>query len=52
VLKGAKPGDLPVVKMADLKDSLALSINTSVAAAQGVTIPDSMSNRPGVIKVA
>ena len=49
VLKGGKPADIPVVKMADLKDSLALTINPSVAAAQGVTIPDSMSKKPGVV---
>jgi len=51
ILKGGNPADIPVVKMADLKDSLALTINPSVAAAQGVTIPASMSGKPGVITV-
>ncbi len=51
ILKGAQPADIPVVKMADLKDALTLTINPSVAAAQGVTIPDSLSNKPGVEKV-
>jgi len=47
VLKGAKPGDLPVVKMADLQDSLVLTINPTAAERQGVTIPSSVSSRPG-----
>jgi len=51
VLKGASPATLPVVKMADLTDSLVLTINPSAAALQGVTIPDSVSSRPGTVVV-
>ena len=51
VLKGANPGDLPVVRMADLKDSLVLTLNPTAAARQGVTIPDSVTSRPGAVIV-
>ena len=51
VLKGAKPADLPVVRMADLKDSLILTLNPTAAVRQGVTIPDSVMSRPGAVVV-
>ena len=51
VLKGAAPSSLPVVKMADLKDSLVLTLNPTAAARQGVTIPDSVMSRPGAVIV-
>jgi len=51
VLKGADPATVPVVRMADLTDSLALTINPTAAAASGVTIPDSVSSRPGTVTV-
>ena len=38
VLKGAKPGDLDVIDMADQPDALALYINKSAAEKMGVTI--------------
>jgi len=51
VLKGAKTADIPVVRMADLKDSLVLTLNPAAAQRQGVTIPDSVTSRPGAIIV-
>ncbi len=51
VLKGAQPGQLAVTRMADLKDSLVLTINPSAAERQGVTIPESVSSRPGTVTV-
>lgn len=51
VLRGANPASLPVIRMADLKDSLVLTINPTAAAAAGVTIPDSVSSRPGTVTV-
>jgi len=51
VLQGANPGDLPVVRMADLKDSLVLTLNPTAAGRQGVTIPDSVTSRPGAVIV-
>ncbi len=51
ILQGADPATIPVVKMADLKDSLLLTINPAAATRQGVTIPDSVSSRPGVVTV-
>ncbi len=39
VLKGAKPGDLDVVFMKDLPNSLGLYINKDSAEKMGVTIP-------------
>ena len=52
VLKGADTATLPVVKMADLSDSLELTINPTAAARQGVTIPESVSSRPGTVTVS
>ena len=41
VLKGAKPGDLDVVDMAEKPEALSLYINKSAAEKMGVTIsPD------------
>jgi len=51
VLQGGNPATLPVIRMADLKDSLRLTINPTAAAAQGVTIPASVSSRPGTVVV-
>ena len=51
ILKGGSAATIPVVKMADLSDALILTINPTAAAAQGVTIPASLSSRPGVVTV-
>jgi len=51
VLKGDKPSELPVVRMADLQDSLVLTLNPTAAERQGVTIPDSVFSRPGAVIV-
>ncbi len=39
VLKGAKPGDLDVVRMEDVPDSLGLYINKASAEKMGVKVP-------------
>jgi len=51
ILKGSSPASVPVVKMADLKKSLVLTINPTAAATAGVTIPESVSSRPGTVTV-
>ncbi len=51
ILKGGQPAQIPVVKMADLQDSLILTINPAAAERQGAPIPESVSSRPGTVTV-